>query len=291
MVLFIALVFFIWEYNLKPLQINKEINIAVHWQEQGNCEKALETMEKILPSHSSIDSYLRLKYIDILSKCIKEETETGKKVELTNKAVEILKENIEIQPTYTRNWYFLGVYTNYLISATDQKELKEQADHYFSQAYSLSPKRQEILKDWIKLHLSTKEYKKALKTAQECIAIDPSYGECWWQKGLAQIYLKDVEEAKESLAAAKEQGYNIETKSSLKQLSSAYINTESYPELIEVYQKLIKLEPAGFQHYADLAVCYKMTGDHKAARQAAQKVIELSPESKASVEEFLKSLE
>ena len=288
--LFIALIYFIWAYNLKPLGIQKEINTAVHWQKQGNCEKALNIMEEVLVSHSFIDGYARLKYVDIIGECIKTETEENKKLELVNKAIQVLKENIEIRPSYTRNWWFLGTYTNYLISVAGQDELKEEANYYFSQAHSLSPKRQEILKDWAKTHLLTGEFAKAKETAEKCIGISSDFENCWWFKGLAQIYLGEMEAGKESIAAAKEQGYDTRSKSSLSSLISAYAKIESYPELIETYQGLIKLEPTNFQHYASLAFCYKMIGDYGEARKAAQKVIELSPESRASVEKFLRTL-
>ncbi len=228
--------------------------MAVYWQEQGNCEKALSIMENIVSSHSFLDGYLRLEYTDIIGECIKEEIETDKKIELINKVIQTLKENTVIQPSYTRNWLFLGIYTNYLIEANNQTELKEEANYYFEKAHSLSPKRQEILKAWTKSLLLTGEYQMAGEKAQECIDINDDYEECW------------------PLAL------------------SAYTKTGNHLKLIPVYQKLIELEPENFQYYASMAFCYKMTGDYEKAREAAYKVMELSPESKASIEEFLRTL-
>ena len=82
MVLFIALIFFVWEYNLKPLQINKEINTAAYWQKQDNCQKALEIMDRVVSSRSYIDGYARLKYADIINECLKIETDYQQKIKL-----------------------------------------------------------------------------------------------------------------------------------------------------------------------------------------------------------------
>ncbi|MCK4781621.1 O-antigen ligase family protein [Candidatus Parcubacteria bacterium] len=289
-VLFIGLIWFNWNYNLKPLQINKEIKLALWEIRAENCPNALAIMEKSLLQHSIIDSHVRLEYIDIINSCFDKESDKNKKKELIEKAIQALKENTEIQPNYTRNWWFLGIYTNYLIDIADKKELKQQANYYFERANSLSPKRQEIFKDWIKTHILTGEYQKAKEKARECVDISVDFAECWQLKGLSQIYLGEIKQGKECLKIAKKQGYALESYKSLSQLVSAYIKVESYPDLIEIYPKIIKFEPENFQYWASLAVCYQAVGDYENARKAAQKVIELSPESKPNVEEFLKTL-
>lgn len=302
--LFVALSYFIWAYNLKPLRINKDINMAVYWQGQGNCEKTLEIMDKVLSSHSYIDGYARLKYADIINYCLKKEKKPQRKIELVGKAIKAMEKNTVIQPTYTRNWWFLGGYGNYLIDVggqtdssgnylfdvPDRANLKEKTNYYFRQANALSPKRQEILKDWIKTDILTGEYQLAKEKTQQCLEINPSFTECWWLKGLAQINLKETVEAKDDIVRAKEEGYNTETIEALSQLVTAYAKIEDYASLIEVYKKLINLDQSNFQYYASLAFNYKMTGNYQEARETAQKVIELSPESKESVEEFLKTL-
>ncbi|MFH1657174.1 MAG: O-antigen ligase family protein [bacterium] len=288
--LFIAIAWFIWVYNLKPLQINKDINMAVYWQSQGDCEKALSLMDKVLSTSSYVDSYARLKYADIVNYCLQKEEDPKQKIELVEKAIKAMEENATIRPTYTRNWWFLGGYGNYLIDIANRADLKEKTNYYFRQANALSPKRQEILRDWIKTDLLTEEYLLAKEKAQQCLEIDPSFAECWWLKGLAQINLKETAEAKEDIDKARQTGYGTETAAALSQIITAYAKIEDYPNLIEVYQKIILLEPANFQHYASLAYCYKMTENYEEARKAAQRVIELSPESKDSVEEFLSTL-
>jgi len=296
-VLFVGLVWFIWSFSLKPLQINSEINWAVkYYLPNKQCEKALVVMEKILPSHSVIDHYLRLQYIDVINECFDEKPE--KKLELARKEIEILKENVKLRPYYTRNWWFLGASTNFLISSYKEqgvkkeviKELKKEANSYLEKAHQLRPKGWKILEEWAKTDLLTGEYEKAKEKSQKCLNIEPNAGECWWRKALSNIYLGQKEEGQADIRMAIEKGYNVKTKKSLLQLAKAYIHIKDYQALVDIYQKLINLEPDNYEYHGSLAVCYKELGQFEKAREEALKVLELLPEARAEIEEFLKSL-
>jgi len=292
-VLFICLIWFIWNYNLKPLQINTEINLALYELKEGYCERALARLEKISPTHSFLDNYLRLKYVDIIEECIKKKPElTGS---LAPKATEILKENIKIRTYYTRNWLLLGGYTNVLIEKNPRPELaeglKDEANYYFERAFELSPKRQEIFIEWIKADLLTKEYQKAKEKSQKCIGLNEKIGDCWWYLSLSNLYLGEKNKAKENIEIASQKGYSINSKPSLLQLAKVYGELKDYQELVKIYPKIIAKDPANAQYHASLAFVYKELGDIENARAEALKVLELMPEAKEDVEKFLRELE
>ena len=249
--LFVFLIWFIWFLNLKPLIINKETNIALQLKNE-NCQLSLVKMEENLFLHSFLDQYLGMKYADIVNSCIKKWP--SKSFEMVKNVSQVLKKNTEIRPTYTRNWLYLGIYSNFLI----EKGISslEEADYYFKKANELSPKRQEILVEWAKTYFITNDYSKAKEKAQQCVESDPSAGECWWLKGLSNIYLGNIKEAELDLQAAKENRYDIDSKLSLLQLAEAYFETKNYEE----------------------------------TRKTAEKIAELFPEMKNQVEEFLETL-
>jgi len=307
--LFCLLIWFIWAGALKPFQINKEINWANYYSKNGECEKAIEKMEKILPSHSVIDSYLRLSYTDVLTKCMKRNPET--KLALNFKLYQILKESAELRPNYTRSWWFLGVTTNFLINHKDEytgqfniEELKKEANIYFEKANQLSPKREQILQEWVATNLLTGEYQKTKEKAQKCLDLNPDNNLCWWQKALANIYLGEFEQADKNIAIAIEKGLNPNSGESLSQLQKAYIKAletiedknkelyiECYERLADVFRKLIlHIDSENFQYHASLAYVYKELGEYDKAREEAMIVLELSPESKLNIDEFLKTL-
>ncbi len=63
---FVLLIWFIWQFNIKPFGVNSEINIAKYLVENGKCESGLLRMEKTLKQKSILDAYFRLKYATLL---------------------------------------------------------------------------------------------------------------------------------------------------------------------------------------------------------------------------------
>lgn len=290
--LFISLIWFIWTFNIKPFQINTRINAAKYLVENGGCKEAISFMEEVLPKQSFLDAYLRQKYVEFMKKCGVETPE--KNLEFIKKGYQLLKENIKIQPYYTRNWLLLGGLTNILITQEKNPEIKEnlknEANSYFEKAYELSPKRQEVFLEWIKTDLLTGEYQKAKEKAQKCIDLNPKLGECWWLMGLINISLTEDKKAQENINIAGEKGYPIYSKDSFLQLAKVYAETKNYQKLIGTYQELIKIRPSEPRYHSSLATVYKELGQFEKARQEALIVLELAPELREEVETFLREL-
>lgn len=305
LILFALLIFFIINYNLKPLYLNKEVNLAVFFQKNGNCEKALEIVNKISPQikNSIIDNYFDQKLAGVIYNCLKEE-ET-KDEDLMKQGTEFLKETVDNHPFYLQNWILIGEYIEFLIeeknkltgnvfSPTEEMEqLKSEVDYYFEEANILSPKRQVIFRDWAKNDIITGEYEKAKEKIQTCIDLNPYYNSCTWLMALTYGYSGNLEKFKYFSNLAKETGYLTESEESLKQLVNMYIKIDSYEGLAEVYPKLIQVtedKNKKAQLYASLAATYKELGQIEKARETALKILELFPGEKPSVDEFLRSL-
>ncbi|GAI47587.1 unnamed protein product, partial [marine sediment metagenome] len=127
----------------------------------------------ILAKRSFLDAYLRLKYADFLKKC--EAKMPGKNLEFAKKGNQLLKENIKIQPYYTKNWLFLGEFTNVLIEKEKNPEVRQElikeAIYYFEKAYLLSPKREESLSQLINMYIRIKNYPGLAETYPRLISI------------------------------------------------------------------------------------------------------------------------
>lgn len=300
------LVIFIWSGALRPLAINKEINWANFYLKNGQCDKAVETMDKVLLSHSIVDSYARLQYIDIISICIKETPK--KKKELVEKAVSALKEEIEIRPGYTRGWMALGTYLNILVENKDAfkienvNELEKESYLYFSKAYELGPHRQETLIGWIENLLLSERYQEAKEMADRCIALNEADPHCWWKKALVNIYLKEIDESDKNMAIAYEKGQSPESAESLSQLHKAYITTlelaqkeknkelekKCYERLAYTYRQLAQyVDPKNFQYRASAAHVYQILGRYQEAREQALFTLMVSKDLEQNVREFL----
>ena len=295
-ILAISLIFFFWisyVYNIKPMIVNKEINWALHYSENEECVKALNTIEKISPNKTVISHYLGLKYIDIISSCISKLPEN--RIPLAEKAVSLLKENIKQRPKYTRNWLFLGEYTNILLANTkDAKEIQElkiQAETSFKKAQELNPHHYNIFLEWAQTCIFIKKYEESAEKAKKCLELNPRIAACWWYQGIAQIYTGEMEEARENILIAKQKGYPINSEKSLLELADAHSKDENYAELEKIYILLTKHSPENFQYHASLSYVYKMRGKIEKAKAQALRVLEISPELEKDINEFIKSLE
>jgi O-antigen ligase/Tfp pilus assembly protein PilF len=288
LLLFILLIWFIWAFNIKPFQINSQINIAGLMAKEGMCNAAVQKMESILPETSFLDNYSRLKYIEITNQCV-EQKDLAEAKDLTEKAINVLEEATEIMPHYTRTWILLGQYNN-LLMENWQENREEQARAALEKALTLSPKRQEAFQELIKTELLSGNYQQAREKSEECIGLNEKFNACYWLAGLSNIYLNDLEKADNHIQTATKMRYPVKTKESWLQLTKAYIEIKNYDRLVQAYTALIKLEPDNPQHYASLAFVYRELNQTEEAKKTALKIIELFPEHKAQAEEFLETL-
>lgn len=239
-----------------------------------------------------MDAYLRLEYTDILVKCREQMPELSSG--LVKRGVEVMREAIKAQPYHTSSYIVLGSLINSLMEREAEPEIKEklkqEAESYFEKAQQLSPKRQEVFIEWIKSDLISGQYQKAKEKSQKCLDLNPQLGDCWWLAGLSYAFLDDLEKSENYRKMAGEKGYPIYSKTSWLQLTQAYIKIENYPGLVETYSELIKLEPNNIQYRASLATVYRELGQLEKARKEALKILELQPEAREEVEEFLENL-
>lgn len=295
-VLFAILVWFLWVGNIKPLYLNKEMNVALAYADirtERSCGEGLNIVKKISPSvpNSIINNYLGQKSTFVIYRC-NDKLKKYNPEDLIKQNIEILKKNIEKNPQYVTNWILAGEYTGVLIKEKNRltenvfilteetKKLKKEADYYFENALKLSPKRQLILKDWADVNTITEEYQKAEEKLKKCIDLNPSYARCYWYMALNKGYQKDYEGFKKFFTMAEERNYGIDLPESLQELVNMYIRNSDYNGLAEVYPKLIPLTSDPLERaqlHASLAATYKELGDIKKAREEVFKIFDIIP--------------
>jgi tetratricopeptide (TPR) repeat protein len=285
---FFVLIIFLWQYNLKPLFINAQINKA----ENMACAKKLPALEKAFSQKSFLDSYLRLFYVEETKKCLEENSLTS--INYMQKGIEALKYVSKVRPLYTRTWILLGSFKTILFANETNPEAKQnlfkEANSDFERALSLGPKHQETLAEWAKLYFAAEDYAKMKELSEKCVSLNPDTNTCYWYLGLAEIALSDKEKGEEHLKTAREKRFPYETGAAYSQLAIVYTKTQNYQKLVSVYESLMSLDPKNIQYYATLAAVYKEMGNYKMAKETALKILDIAPEAKDEVNEFLKTL-
>lgn len=309
---FIIAVVFCWNYSVKPLIINRDINVIEYWQITGKCEMASQASEKLLDKWKSIlDSHLRLVYINTqIGDCGQEIFKKDGAVAYY-KAKQRLEELMKIRPYYTRTWLFHMIFVYNIISkdksisSSQKDELMNEALTSFKKAYELSPKRQPVFIAGAKTYFSMGKTDEAKRLLDECFKADETYPNCYWTKANINLASGELEEGTETIKYALEKGYYDSNDSELNNFINYYSQLsdkatgkkkiEYYNLLVMLYKNLISIPaPFGktpdFQPHASLAFIYKELGQYSKAREEADIVLKLSPESKQVVEEFLKTL-
>jgi O-antigen ligase len=299
--LFIFLIFFIWQYNIKPLKINASINWANYYLEQDKtCNRANNGLKPYLESHSIVSSYLYQIYGNVLTRCTKDTGKTEDKVKLVQQGIEIDKKLIKERPYFTRSYIYLGAYESFLLEKdTSNKDLEDRMNNYFIKAVKLSPNRPSVFSEWSKAYLTYGNCQESLNMANKCLSLNNTINDCWWISGLSNICLKNQQLGEEQIKMAEKKGYDNSGTVAMKQLVKIYTQliegergdkTLYYKALAEAYYRLTQLNPDNFQYHASLAYVYKALGEYQKARQEALIVIKLSPESKQNVDAFLRTL-
>jgi len=193
--LFVALIWFIWSFNIRPLQVNSQINIAEHLAKNQNCGPALRIMENVLPKKTFLDGYLRLQYVRVINRCIEEKPEEARL--LAKKAADLLKENTEIIPYHTRSWLWLGSYQN-MLAINWGKDTAAEAAASLEKALELSPRRTDTIPELVRAYTATGNYQGLAETYPKLIKLEPDEPQYYASLAFAYKELGQIEKARQT---------------------------------------------------------------------------------------------
>lgn len=285
---FILLACFAWFWNIKPLYLNEAIVWGKNLANIKKCDKAMGIMHNAGQDKGILRPYVGLWYSDVVRKCAFLQPE--KETEYATNVLNVLKEGSIMRPKYSRTWLFMGSFVNVLAAKEENKENRNklllEAKSYFEKALELSPKRQEILLEVEKSYIVAEDYQTMKKIAYDCIAIDSSYGQCYWYLGIAEIFLGDQQNGKKHIKDWEERGA---INPIYLQLGVAYISQKNYKDAADAYHMLTVLYPENVSYHAVMAVLSKEIGDYSRAGQEATTVFKLQPENKEALK-FLEQL-
>lgn len=297
---------FIYSFNWVAMLKNKNFNDAIILSSRKNgCAKAVGIITEIAKQSPGITyNYFAANSADILQKCSVLESTQKAKLTILEQSKAILEKSIKKSPNQLSGWLLAAETTNMVIeikneinkdtgSSEDLTKLKSDANLYFQKSSELSPKRVEVYKEWLKLGINTRDYNFAREKATECLNIYSKFGACDWFMVLISGYLGDNAQVEFYTNEANKNGYNTNSEEALKQLANMQMEINDYKNLATTYEKMIAQKEniqEKAQLLASLAAVYNDLGNTKKARETALKILDIMPEAKAMVDEFLKTL-
>lgn len=275
--LLVAFGLFLWFWNLKPLYLNEKITRAHMLAKAGQCPKALAIAGSSDWSNAGIvASYAGVTHAEIIQRCAFAQPE--REIEYLARALGQLRISTTLQPDFARAWAFRGAFATVLAEREENPERQQllltEAKDVLLKAVALSPGRQEFFIELGKHYMVAEDYQAMKASSQDCIAIDPEQGPCYWYLGIAEILLGNQENGERHIAESWAKHYNDPP---YLQLGVAYARQKNHKGSAEVFEKLVAIHPDNALYSIHLAYAYHAMGEIEAGADAMKTAFFLQP--------------
>jgi O-antigen ligase len=285
--------------NIEPLIANHNIIRVVS---TNNAEDAMRYFEKSLGS--LMDKYetreqFTQKVLELDVYTVEEEYKDDF-ASLFSLAEDEMKKSVEENSLDFRPRLFLGQLYNhsYRLALDSQKALN--GVRILEEAINLSPTNQQGYWNLADIKISTGNKEESISLLETAVDLEPRMGRSYWYLSNAYRVAGDEEKALENIILAGENGYNwwnysFDLQKVVNLLSSLNIDIYDYfsdidDQLVGGFLSMTEEEPENQTAWMYLAAGYANLGQFDKAREAAQKVIEINPDTASQAEVFLESL-
>ena len=261
-------------------------------------EEAIPSFQKayeISPtSKTEIPENLSRRIIDLAIQAGQNPTQQQKEI-LTSgfKSVEeYFQESIKKSPLDFRLYLFFGEYYRNTYQLTQNKEFINLSEQVLRKAMQLSPKNQQIYWGLGQTLLMEGKNDESIDLFQKAVNFEPRLAQSHWFLFLVSKVNQKYELAGQEFKKATELGINWKGNLDyLKQVVDFYQKIGDVDSLIFTLEDGVKVFPEDTFLWSSLADAYALANQKEEAREAAQKLLELNPELKPKVDQFLKALE
>ncbi|MDO8601251.1 MAG: O-antigen ligase family protein [bacterium] len=300
LVVLIPMIFIFWVGNIKPLIANKYIIKMVGAgtiQEFGSSfQKSLDTwMEKYETREQATQKLIKAgATLTNLSQ---------KDKEIFAKAYEEVESEMtkSMEENYLDFRHFLFAGELYLASyrITGNTVKLEKAEVILEKAIQLSPNNQQGYWQMTDVKLAQGKKDDALSLLKKAVELDQRVGLAHWYLFLGYKIVGQYEDALGELYKSNRGGFNWrDNKDNIEKVIEVYralglnpsLINEDAQEILKNTLKVVEADPKNFNAWFDIAVSYANLGQYDKAREAARKVVELSPKTVSAIEQFLNSL-
>lgn len=300
----IALIWFNWQYSIKPLFVVSEVNILQALMAQGDCPAVISEIQKqYKKDRGFLEAWEGFKYTEFILGCKQYITP-----KIAGMAIEILASALDARPNYPRGWHALGNFAAYFAedavrTGKDQETIMafaEKANEAYGKAIELRPSFPEVSSDVIRLQLIVKDYEVAETLAKSLLEVDLKSGSQqlvsvdWWLLARAQISQGKLAEGQRSIVRAEREGFYPWKEDALIDLTQAYVAALDYippgPWLIKPFKDLVEQSPENIQYQASLAEAYARAGMLDEAKEQAYNILREHPELEESINEFIQKI-
>ena len=200
------------------------------------------------------------------------------------------KDALRYRPDYLRLKSDYGYNLSLQAQRTRKSEDIARAEGLWGELMRDYPTRQQfLLQASIAYHMGGHE-EQAVDAIRKALALTPDSPSLLWDTGLALRISGKKQAALDNLAKALNLGYKPNNVFQIVIIGNFFLDLNK-PELAkDLYIIGVELYPKDPNLHANLAFLYKKLGDKTRALEEIKKALELSPEHKADIEKFIRSL-
>jgi len=184
------------------------------------------------------------------------------------KAIELLKKSLEIEPNEVKGWGLLG-------DSYDAADRKEEAVEAYNKAISLGGKDLEVLKKKGRILYEMKRYDEAILCFEDILELDPDSKEVWNNKALSHMRNGEYEESLECINNA----LSIDPRFEEAVLNKALIfeNMGKIEKALEISNELIDSFPDKSEYHYVKGAYLKALERYERALDQMNRALELDP--------------
>jgi len=204
---------------------------------------------------------------------------------------EYFQKGIKQDPLDFRFYLFLGEYYRNIYQVTGNKEFLNLSEETLKKSMELSPKNQQAYWSLGETLMFQGKNEEGFEFFQKAVNLEPKLSYSHWYLFLVSERVQKYELALQEFKKADELGYNWKKDlSNLKQVVDFYRKLKDNDSLISILEEGVKNFPEDDYLWSNLADVYAAVGEREKAKEAAQKLLELKPDLKSQVDQFLKDL-
>lgn len=183
--------------------------------------------------------------------------------------------------------YDLQTVLQYAKTIAIRGELKQDPSAYqkaltvIEEARKKSPERIELMQDQGLYLLSMGRTDEAVEVYRRVVELTPGVPFTQWMLGTTLVRLNEVAEGAKLMEDAMQNpefAEQVYTQNYyLQRLVDLYVKVENWPKLVEVYRRIVTLNPQRAEAWGSLALAYQRLEDYDQAIAAAQEAVRLEP--------------
>ncbi len=282
-------VYGIWVGNALPLQASKNTNYGYAYAQAGRYKEAENYFKNAVEQGFNFDqSETSHKYQEFVLTMLRNPKDVNREFadQVVKGSLNAMENVVKANPHNPITWQKLGtLYITYAFAT--QTAPDPRAKEALEKAVELAPGRTEARAVLMQFYLFTGNMQKALELGEVIVSINPGSLDSKWQYAVALKESGKEEEAIKLVEELLDKSYPFTSPAALSWTLDYYKKQNNFDRVVQVYEKIIALDPKTPAWYASLVEAYSQAGKKSEASALAARLISQDASLKQVLEKYL----